>query len=59
LVLALVKNAQEDGSLKVANVGELFHASGRSDCLASVTDKDVEVSSPFLLLLQTISYCYH
>lgn len=42
-MIALVKNAQEDNCLKSFNVGDIYRASGRSECLTAVTDEDVKV----------------
>jgi hypothetical protein len=44
LVLALVKNAQEDHTMRSLNCGDMFRASGRADCL--VTSCRGPLSSP-------------
>jgi hypothetical protein len=44
-VIALVKHAKEDGSLKTVSLGEIFKLSGRADHPANITDEDVDVST--------------
>ena len=51
LVIALVRNAKEDGGLRVFNMGEMFRASGRPECLSSVTDDDIKVPTARAYLL--------
>ena len=48
-MIALVKNAKEDGGLGAFNMGEMFRASGRPECLSSVTDDDIKVLTHVLI----------